>query len=255
MPDIIKFKSPAIAMRRFAAFILTLVALVWCHLASAQMPMTGAGLGSPKPSTPPTITYIGLSSGPSGAGTSTYTWTGVSLGTGGANRRIFFAFAFVNNTSVTSATIDGVACDVISTFGSADSNSIILITAPTHNSDTTGTVVVNFSGGAFEGSGGLVWNLANDSLLSSTTPVTNYVAGGSTSAVATVNTLSGGFLIAVFNNFGLSGPSLSSSSPTITVDNTPLGGGHANGLSSGTATATWSYTGGPSGSLLLAAYR
>lgn len=136
-------------MRKFLALLLT---VCWIAPALAQVPMTGAGKGTPGAPTTPTYTFTEAPAGQS-PGTSTATFTSVNIGTASADRVVIVS---LNTEGVTAAslTIGGVSASKATSDASGVSDvSIWYLNVTT---GTTATIVATSSGGNFTKAGVIV---------------------------------------------------------------------------------------------------
>ncbi|HET7741055.1 MAG TPA: hypothetical protein VFL67_10440 [Mycobacterium sp.] len=127
---------------------------------------------------------------------SSYTFASQAIGTASATRRVVVALTTASSLTVSSATIGGISAtiDATTTLSGTARLAIISAVVPT---GTTASVVVNLSGSAaYMGIG--LWTLDNGS------PSGGTAADTVTPITLTTTTVSGGVVIAVTHNTGVS---------------------------------------------------
>jgi hypothetical protein len=249
-------------MTPMRTFFKLVAAFLLCSLLSAQVPMTGAGKGTPVAATPPTFFHEANGSS-SGSGAGPYTVSLATTDTGLANRRLY-AFAVFNHGSesaISACSIGGVACDVVPALlgsGGGSQNSV-LVSAPVPTG-TPSVVSLTFTGSP--GTSPIVYLYSvNSAQLNSTTPVTSVLNQSAvTTITSTVAVLASGSILLLGSGFGGSPSSFSISASTCGLGSAGTFGvtigGFANGCAANaSSSATLSWTGSTAETLWLAALR
>jgi hypothetical protein len=203
------------------------------------LPVTGFGITSPVP-----VTFQAESTLPAGSGTATRTWAAVAIGTASATRFVIASLSVASaGLTISSATIGGVTAAVSQVSSGNSLAAFISAVVPT---GTTADFVVNYSGTDFSANK-LESYTCDSSLLNSQTPTVGFhadAAGGGTTATATVSTTgkANGFILTIGTAFGATaGPTVGSSTDTVTVDGSSIGT-LATHVNAPTVTSSWSMT-------------
>lgn len=219
------------------------------------------------PSGPPVATYQSAqtlySTTGTGGNASPWTATGVPAGAAFSTRRVIVvAWGGAGNPCVASATIDGGGGPVAATTPvCGGTNSPISIYSAVVQVGATVTIIQTMVG-PFFGQSNLQIYTVDDSLLSSSTPLTSF-SDSSTSPVSgsLASELANGFEIVdvAYASGSFKNPSgFSVSSPSLTTDfndDRQLNIGHVNGIPGGTGSASSTWTTTDSATMMIAAFR
>jgi hypothetical protein len=248
-------------MRKLLTFLIALATVVGVTASSFGGSMSLMGVGRTGAAAPPTTTFqsTGATAGTNGTATP-WTATGVGIGTSSATRRVIvIAAGGAGAPSVASGTIDGGGGPIaFSTPVVGGANQPISIMSAVVPVGTTATIVLTMTGAFFGASDLLIYTVDN-SLLSSPTPVTSFSDAASATISGSVANLAGGFELVAqkWTAGGVSAATNSASSPALSTD---VPGSNffalsANGIPAGTGTATNTWSGAVSSSLMMAAFR
>jgi hypothetical protein len=205
------FKRDSFSMRKLLTFLIASIFSISVSASSFGGSLTLLGVGGPAVAlSPVTLTYQVTANG--GQAGSTLTFGTITIGASpSSNRRVVVIFGEPNfaGNSILSATFtpnagSPVAADTISVAGSDSTTGMLtgLVSAvlPVGTTTTlTVTCSASTSGGTPRFS---VYTVDNSTLSSPTAPTSSFVQGTTSPITGTINTLSGGGLLALFTGFG-----------------------------------------------------
>lgn len=247
-------------MKRFLPIALAFL-LAASPAGSGTMPLLGAGKAAAGGAAP-TVSFVAGTNSNSGSGTATRTYASVNIGNPAyiATRRVIaIVGGGTTGRTLSSCTINAVACDTVTTLTDASNSMSMYVGSAVVTSGTTGvTVAMTYSSTEFNNNGLITYNVDN-SLLSSPTPVTANVSNTSvTSATEAVAVLSGGFIILAQMRSGGTAATITSSDAGITSDQTSFNmiTGHVSNVAASAASnAAVGWTTAANSNLALLAYR